>query len=415
MGKGRRFVRVDLVEAARRGVNVPPALLMSADKIEMRVQVVDDPIPAALAFVATALKWLGAQAAEAIIGDVIGTVTAPVTSFVETKFKTFVLDQRRSELLDVLRSSFYSQLYASSKTGPDGVSYDDTALDDAVYNTMKATIYLSAVVSDDAGEIAMESLQEAFSNAVYAGIAGQLTATAKYRAGFEPLDDIPGYTQPLNIHYDTRAIMDAFGGKFIHHTIANEADRRINAAIDAYRRFDLLDDVSKSLEASRTIHAQWLAEAAPLIRDAIHKVVDDVRAILYTLLRRVSDILAEVRVARADYDAGLISPEEYNIVIYDAYLELQEIDKEIDDVLSDLEQAVSSVPTKLDIVESKLTLIQDQLVKIYGDYVDQTIFIDFPDYIYTLLNIRKYAKLSNVKWSIYNGITDNEHFYSIMG
>ena len=245
------------------------------------------------------------------------------------------------------------------------------------------------------------------------GIAGQLANVAFYRAGFQPPSN-PFFQQGEDkIETNTRVHLDAFNGYQIHWTVAQEALRRLNAANEAYRRFALLDDVAATLEASRNVRLIWLAEGHRLIRDGIRTLIDDVRAMLYVLLRRVTDTINEVRVAKADYDAGLLSEEEFNVVLLDAYLELQQIDKEIDDILSDLEQTMSLVGDTMPDVDTNAAQALERLVDVYTDYVDSTIMSDFGDYVSTLLNVRRHTRLSGVKFAIRNLKDGTEFGWSV--
>jgi len=397
--------RMSIEEAKREGKRVPRCFEV-AERRGARITIIDDPAPIAL--IMGGLMFFGKTAGMTLLSNVIEDVTSPVSNMFELAVRGKVIDLRRTEIEDSVLESFKYQAFAPTKEDSSGVNYDEAHLRDTIYNLAKATLFLTTLVSDDAGELAMETLSEAMSQAVYSGVAGQLQNQANYRSGFIPPQSLHTEDEYSQVLTPTRAIMDAFGGYQIHETVTSEALRRIRQSADAYRRFRLLDDLGESLETSRLTHIAWLSEAGRLIRQAFRDLIEDVRAMLYTLLRRVTDVLAEVMVAKADYDAGLITQEEFNVVLLDANIELQKIDEECDNIIDDMVQAISEMPTSLDTVASKIASAYESAVSLFGDYVDSAILSDFGDYVTNLLNLRIYTKVKDIGYYLSNPVTGSQ-------
>lgn len=409
MSKPRRKIVVremTVDEAERAGKRVCPALKELA-KRGIKVVIKDDPAPIAL--ILGGLMWFGKTAGANILTSVVDSVTSPITNLVELAIRSKVLEWRANDIFSAIMESFKFQAFAPSVEDSAGVNYDESHASDMVLNLARATLFLTQIISDDAGELAMESLSEAISQAVYSGFAGQLQNMANYRSGFLPPQNIHMEDEYGNFDVNTRAIMDAFAGYQIHESIANEALRTIKSAGDTFRRFALLDDMAETLEAVRSPKLVWLSEGARLIRDAFRDLVEDVRAMLYTLLRRVGDILMEVKVAKADYDAGLITESEYNVVLLDAYLELQEIDDEADDIMADMEDALGEMPNSFDNAAVNVASAYNSLVDLYGDYLDNVILSDFDDYVNNMMLLRTYTKVSGIGWYLYNRVKGTYH------
>ena len=400
-----RFITVD--EAIKKGKRVPSTWLTLQQRD--KVHIIDDPAPAVIG----GLLFFAGTVGKSVLDRVIDAVASPVAGGVEIGVKYGVVELFKDQLTGVMKSCFENQAFVRTKTDASGVNTNDEDLKKAFTDAMKSTVVLTALISDDAGEIAMESLSEALSQAVYAGLAGQLTCRANYRSGFAPPDGLDASTNRLNINVHTRALLDAFVGKNVHETIANEAMRRIQDASEKYTKYRLLEDIASAVEASSNLRITVLAETERLLRDSIHRLVEDVRAILYTLLRRVTDVLNEVRVAKAEHDAGLLSDEEFNVVLQDANIELAEIENEVYAVVEDAKAVVADMPEALTTLRDNLWSLYTSLENLYGSFVDSVVLSDFDDYVSTLLNLRTYTLLSNVAWKLQNPVTGSEHGYTV--
>lgn len=356
-----------------------------------------DPIPAVVAKLAAALLL-------PVAGDLVEKAVRPMTSGVDFVTKTKTYELYRGRVIDAVMNAILSTVYTPSRVDASGVNYTPEQFADLLDKIIKATILVTALVSEDAGEIVMEALQEALSNAVYAGFGGMVTSITNYRAGFAPPPGMLSQQGEEGIDPRTRALVDAFSGVNFHATAAQEMARAYSDVEKAFGKFRKLDEVARALEAASDVHGLILTRAPDFIISAFEDLLQTVKQQLMVLARRVNEIEGIARTATRDYNYGVIGEPQLQL-IYDALMnELDAIDVMVDDMVADLADAVQYIPQE---DEATANALANALLDLYiaFSYIIDSRIQEFKRYIQTLKNARYFTNLDNVGYYGDNNIT----------
>jgi len=351
-----------------------------------------------LGVIIAGLVAFGKALGESIFGQVIESISTLINPWIVLPIRHFAINVYGNQIFDATRTAMYDTTFITTRQDPSGVNINDEDFRKMILDLAYDTVVLTTLVSEDAGEVAFENLQNALSNCTMAGIGGALTQMGNYRVGLQPISGLEESDEYMNVHVDTRSVIDAFAGFPIHYTVTKEALRRIKQASDAYNGFRVLREV---IDAQFVCAYPWLeiATLVPvLFRMCLESLFHDVKSAVYTLWRRVVDIAQQLRVAKAEYESKLLSEDEFNLILYDAYVELKEIENELNEILNSFEDALKNIDELKNYAQLMRNIVAN-LVSIYRNYVNDVILSDFNKYVQNIQNIRSgYVKLSNVKY-----------------
>jgi len=370
----------------------------------------NDPIPAIIAAFGVAL---GGQLLTNMIESLAEGATRPATSGIDYGSRLLTYTTYRGMTLDAIMAALKASVYTPEAGDGSFVNFKDDDVRDTLDKIIVGTILATTMVSEDAGEIVMESFQEAFSNATYYGIGGMFASTTAYRAGFMPPNNFfmdPGFDL-LDAH--TKANLDAMVGQNAYTTTAQHVMRIANRIVESYSRADKLDSLLRLLSAYGDRELHMLANADRLYDTVIDYVVEQTRTALTVLLRRTIDIRDTIRAAYADYKVQppLIDETMFRIILYDAQLELQEIRNLKDEILNDLEWLIDNMPTPDTATLGYISDVIDRLEKALDSHWSDE-FSEMKNYISTMKLARRLTKSTGMTWSYLSRKTGQQTNYT---
>jgi len=344
------------------------------------------------------LLSVGTAIGENVFESFIDSVCTLINPWIVLPIRKFAIDLYKDKIFEATKAAMFDQTFITTKPDTAGVNPDEQDFEKMIVDLAYCTIVLTSMVSEDAGEVAFQNLQNALSNCTMAGIGGALTHMGNYRVGLQPISDLEESDEYMQVHVDTRSVIDAFAGYPIHYTVTKEALRRIKQASEAYDSFHVLRSIIDSQMALNWPYLYLGMHAGHLIMNTYEAVLHDIKSAMYTLWRRVTDIIQAVRVAWAEYNAKILSKDEISLVLLDAQIELQNIEKELEELINLYDEALQQFNTLALYVQKYQNLVTT-LVKIYRDYVNDTILDDFDKYVNNIQSIRSgYVKLVNVNY-----------------
>ena len=394
---GRQVNKVAELKVMRRAsISVDEEFRRRFERPNRKIVEGKDPIPLIIAAI-------GMSLAAAMLGNIIEAasegVTRPVTATIDyaARLKTFY--DHEAEVTGKLLEGILASVFIDEAGDGAYVNIDDANIKAAFKRTMEATILASTLVTEDAGEIAMESIQEAFSNAVYYSLGGAVATWAAYRGGFMPPNDFfddPGMQQLDGV---TKANLDAMVGQNAYVTTAKHVLRLLNQVLESYTRSDKLDELLRLYAAAGDVHVHLLANAARVYDTIIDYLVEQARAKLNVIMRRAIDALDEASAAYADYKVGLVPEEQMKIVIEDVRLEMKELDAMIDDVVTMITEAIDELAPADDLTMANIASVIDKLETGFDDYA-MAEFDELSDYMTTMRYARRRTKSTGLTWQI---------------
>ena len=379
----------------KKGVDIKELAIAKDPKIRVEPPP-SDPIPAILVAIGMSL---GAAMLSNIIDSVAEGVTRPVTSGVEYLSRIGTLRLYADTVTTSLLDATLSPVLFDEAGDGSYANVPDTTIKQIFQKVAEATALASAFISDDAGEIAMESLQEAFSNAVYYGLGGAYALWAAYRVGLTPPNDFISGPEATLLDPITRGNLDALVGQNVYTTTAQEALRIASQILDAYAKSDKLDALLALFARAGDPLIAALAGLARQYDTVGDYMVELVRAHLAVLQRRVVDAMDEVRAAYADYRAGLIDELQMRVILQDAVLEMKEILNAAEDILRAVEEAVGEIIGMGDADLSNIAKVIDALEKALDGYY-LTVADSMADYIRAVRDSRRRIKSTGLTWRI---------------
>ena len=399
MSKPRRIAHTPTVVENR----IPPSLAQIAKPVEK-----NDPVPLIVAAFGVAL-------AGQILGNMVESLaegaTRPATSGIEYGTKLATYRMYRGITLDTMVAALKASIFTPERGDGAYVNIDDDKIKDAMDKIIQGTIVATSMVSEDAGEIVMESFQEAFSNATYYGIGGMFASMTAYRAGFMPPQNM--FTDPGFDLLDaaTKANLDALTGYNAYATTAQQALRIANKIVDSYTKSDKLDSLLRIFAHYTDIDLTMLANLDRQFETMVDHIIEQTRMALTVLLRRTIDIRDTIRAAYADWKANIIMENDFRILLLDALLELREILSLKDEILDDLDYVIDSVPTPDSDAMASVADVIDRIEKALDDYwLDE--FTEMQQYLETLKLARRLTKSTGLTWTYISLKTGQQHSFS---
>jgi len=367
----------------------------------------NDPIPAIIARLGSTL---GAVLLDVFAKDLTEGVTRPVSSGIDYLSRLGTYTLYKSLTLDALVAALKASIFTPESGDGSFVNIDDSKLKDSLDKIMIGTILATTMVSEDAGEIVMESFQEAFSNATYYGIGGMFATMTAYRGGFmppqNPFND-PGF---MLLDAVTKANLDALVGMNAYATTAQHALRLANDILDSYTRSDKLDSLLRLLSSASDLDLNMLANLERQYDTVIDYIIEQTRTALTILLRRTIDIRDTIRAAYADYKVNLIAEEDMRLILVDAQLELREIRSLKDEILSDLDYVLANIELPSDTDRANLATVIDKLETALDSYWKNN-FDEMQQYLDTLRVARRLVKSIGLQWSYISKKTGEQYNY----
>ena len=348
------------------------------------------------AIVATVLGTILGETVGSILTESLANLALPINESTEYLGRILAWDIWKGKAVDAVYSAIGKQIYVPTREDASGVNYDDDVLRDIFEEVMYATIVLTTLVSEDAGEIAMESLQEAISNAIYATIGGQITSIANYRVGFMPPQNPMTNQGEENAHPYTRAIYDAFTGYNIWGMLQNETARLMQQYSSDYERFELLHYLYDALETASNPGIARLALYGRLYRNAVQSLQDAVFSMLNVLWRRAVELKTEVDTAYYDWTYGFMEDSDITIILKSAINEADRISSEIDNILQEVQDAINSLQLDNTQLVNTITSVVEDITRIMLDYA--SVYKEELDkYWSTVKTIRQFTRITGVE------------------
>ena len=353
-----------------------------------------DPIPMIVVAVGASF---GAMLLSNILESAAEGVTRPATSMVDYMSRVQTVRIHADAVTTMLLDATLSPVLIDEAGDGSFANVTDATIKQVLLKAAEATAMASALISEDAGEIAMEAIQEAFSNAVYYGLGGAYALWAAYRVGLTPPNDFIGGPEAALLDPITRGNLDALVGQNVYSTTAQEALRIAAQILDAYGRADKLDALLTLFARAGDPLLTALASLSRQYETIGDYLVELVRAHLAVLQRRVVDAIDEVRAAYADYRAGLIDELQMRTILQDAILEMKEILAAAEDILRAVEEAVNDIVAMGDADLANIASIIDRLETAMDTYY-RDIASGMSDYVRALRDSRRRIKSTGLTW-----------------
>ena len=368
-----------------------------ASRLGVGVQLKRDPGEAVLAVLGAVASPIGERVLD-YLGD-------PLWTWASIKSRGFTYGLMKGGVLNDLFNAILSQLYFSSIPDESGLNYSNQDLMKILDKLSETTIKVTRLVSDDAGEIVMESFQEAVSNAIYSGIGGMLQSIANYRAGFmPPQNPIYGMGED-GFFVHTRRMIDQFNGYNIYTTIAMEAGRVVNDAKDAISKYDKVDKLLDGIEALSDIHSTIYEDARSIILSGVHSILESFSAYMHLIIRRVNELIGVILTGHRDRNIlNVIGDEQYNMLLAAVDKELDFLSLEIDNMLDDVQLVIGELDIGWeDVIGPAFDGVQLLLEQV-GHKIDRRIS-EFTDYVTWLIMSRKFQQVRRVSFCFDNPLT----------
>jgi len=368
-----------------------------------------DPVPLIIAAIGVSFA---AQVLANIIESAAEGVTRPATAAIDLTTRMATLGLHADEVTSKLLEGVLASVFIDEAGDSSFVNIDNQAIKDVFRVVAEATVLASTLVSEDAGEIAMESIQEAFSNAVYYGLGGAVATWAAYRAGYAPPNDF--LQQPAVDMLDpiTIANLDAMVGQNVYVTTAMHALRLLGRTLEYWTRADKIDELHRLYAAAGNVPLHMLANATRVLDTAIDYMVEQIRAMLAVIMRRAIDIVDEVNAAYADYLVQMIDETQFRVALESGRVELKHLEQMIEDTLNMIDAMVDqlsdadtatlvNIATVIDMLENSLESFA------FDDYEEMR------DYLTTLRYARRRLKSTGLTWEFISPKTGRRKSFTL--
>jgi len=267
---------------------------------------------------------------------------------------------------------------------------------EAMKKVFSATSYITLAVSEDAGEVVSEMLQEAFSNAVYSGLGGMYDLILRMKTGMIP----PSEFAPDNLDPWTKALLDAMNGIHFHFTMIREIANRIGALENELHEDPLVQDILESNRWALLPNVMTLAQYAELKKTMLFRVLESVASTLEALFQRVQDAILEYKSAEILYNQGQISESDYDAVKIKVLAEIDAVNAELDALKEDLQSAMNVTESAPTGVQGLLSNLNTAYTNAVADIMNYLI-----DYHNVLVNTREKGRPLNYKYIVeINGV-----------
>jgi len=267
---------------------------------------------------------------------------------------------------------------------------------EAIKKIMSATAYITLAVSEDAGEVVSEMLQEAFSNAVYSGLGGMYDLILRMKTGMIP----PNQFAPDNLDPWTKALLDAMNGIHFHFTMLYTIATKIGALENELHEDPLTNDILESNRWALYPNAMTLAQYAELKKTMLFRVLESVASTLEALFQRVQDAVLEYKSAEILYNQGQIPESEFDATKIKVQAEIDAVNQELQAIKEDLQTAMSMTESIPGGVQGLLDALNIAYTNAIADIMNYLI-----DYHTVLQNTRTKGRPLNYKYIVeVNGV-----------
>jgi len=267
---------------------------------------------------------------------------------------------------------------------------------EAMKKVFSATAYITLAVSEDAGEVVSEMLQEAFSNAVYSGLGGMYDLILRMKTGMIP----PNQFAPDNLDPWTKALLDSMNGIHFHFTMLYNIANKIGALENELHEDPLVQDILESNKWVAIPNAMILSQYAELKKTMLFRTLESVASTLEALFQRLQDAMLEYKSAEILYNQGQIDSAQFDAVKLKVQAEIDAVNQELQAIKEDLQNAMSTVEEPPAGVQGLLENLNIAYTNAVADIVNYMI-----DYHNVLVNTREKGRPLNYKYIVeVNGV-----------
>lgn len=267
---------------------------------------------------------------------------------------------------------------------------------EAMKKVFSATAYITLAVSEDAGEVVSEMLQEAFSNAVYSGLGGMYDLILRMKTGMIP----PNQFAPDNLDAWTKALLDSMAGIHFHFTMLYNIANRIGALENQLHEDTLVQDI---LESNRWIaypNFMMLSKYGELKSTFLTRMFESIASTLEALFQRIQDAMLEYKSAEILFNQGQINEAQFDAIKLKVLAEMDAVNQELNALREDLQQAISVEENIPEGVRGLLEQLNIAYTNAVADIVNYMI-----DYHTVLQNTRTKGRPLNHKYIVeVNGV-----------
>jgi len=254
---------------------------------------------------------------------------------------------------------------------------------DVFWYMVEWTVALSVIIEPElVDELLLEMIQEGFTNAIQTSVGGAFqTLLNVYRGGSPPPTD---YARDIaqeigNIDTKTLALLWAMTG-FNYPTLVFDVLRGLHlqmdeVATDVYNQ--VLDLIREWNDYIFTWHRILLAETrsrfakvCEFVEDAIERAYSVTERVINTHLARINEFLDSLEGLKQQYDAGLISEEEFKIEARVIYLEAkgskEAYDSYVQAIQETINKAEEEVDTYVNQIVEKIPLVYETIAETFS-------------------------------------------------
>ena len=254
-------------------------------------------------------------------------------------------EQVATLVVDVVRRALFYQTRGVADAPNPGFLVDYNTLEELLKTTFGATLAAAALVGEDASEVVMEVVQEGITQAIMYGLGGALALTAAYSYGYSPhsvaFQQYEEYMSPRS-----RSNLDITAGNWSHYLAAVEF-MRLAGEYENLLGSPQVSGIYRGLAAATAPATSMLAALGDEFRSVVAAIVGTINEYLAVLSRRVNDVLWALEAAELDYQNGVLTEAEYNLILMALNDQLDAIDTMLERISTVIENFLDNIDTTL--------------------------------------------------------------------